>query len=69
VTNYADQVEARRGHRQAGAVRSVRLEEVIVDTRAATLALPADVIARLGLDLREEVAVLLREPGDTYLSS
>lgn len=58
VTNYADQIEARRGHRQADAVRSVVLDDVIVDTGATTLALPADVIARLGLELREEVAIL-----------
>jgi len=59
ITNYADQVEAERGHRQAADVRSVRLDEVIiVDTGATTLALPADVIARLGLALREEVPIL-----------
>lgn len=58
ITNYADQIEAERGHRQVGAVRSVTLDEVIVDTGATTLALPADVIARLGLALQEEVSIL-----------
>jgi predicted aspartyl protease len=58
ITNYADQIEARRGHRQADAVRSVTLGEVIVDTGATTLALSADVVAQLGLDLREEVPIL-----------
>ena len=58
ITNYADQIEAERGHRRAGAVRSVTLGEVIVDTGATTLALPADVIAQLGLALREEVPIL-----------
>lgn len=58
ITNRADQTEAERGHRQASDVRSVTLDEVLVDTGATTLALPADVIARLGLALREEVAIL-----------
>jgi predicted aspartyl protease len=58
ITNYADQIEARRGHWQADAVRSVTLGEVIVDTGATTLALSADVVAQLGLDLREEVPIL-----------
>ncbi len=57
ITNYADQIEARRGHRQADAVRSVTIGEVIVDTGATTLALSADVVAQLGLDLREEVPI------------
>jgi predicted aspartyl protease len=58
ITNHGDQIEAERGHRQADAVRSVTLGEVIVDTGATTLALPADVIAQLGLDLQEEVPIL-----------
>lgn len=58
VANYADQIEAERGHRQAGEVRAVALDEVLVDSGATTPALPADVIARLGLALREEVAIL-----------
>jgi predicted aspartyl protease len=58
ITNHGDQIEAERGHRKADAVRSVTLGEVIVDTGATTLALPADVIAQLGLDLQEEVPIL-----------
>jgi predicted aspartyl protease len=58
ITNHGDQIEAERGHRRADAVRSVALDEVIVDTSATRLALPADVIAQLGLDLREEVPFL-----------
>jgi predicted aspartyl protease len=58
ITNHGDQIEVERGHRQAGAVRSVTLGEVIVDTGATTLALPADVIAQLGLTLQEEVPIL-----------
>jgi predicted aspartyl protease len=68
ITNYADQIEAERGHRQASDVRSVALGEVLVDTGATTLALPADVIARLGLALREEVSILTATgPGRTRL--
>ena len=58
ITNHGDQIEAERGHRQADAVRSVTLGEVIVDTGATTLALASDVIAQLGLDLQEEVPIL-----------
>ena len=58
VTNYADQVEADRGHRKADEVRSVTLDAVLVDTGATTLALPADIIERLGLTLRREVPIL-----------
>ncbi len=58
VTNRADQIEADRGHLQAGDVRSVTLSEVLVDTGATTMALPADVIVHLGLALREEVSIL-----------
>jgi predicted aspartyl protease len=68
VTNRADQIEAERGHRPAGEVRSVALDEVLVDTGAMTLALPADVIAQLGLALREEISVLTASgPGTARL--
>ena len=58
VSNRADQTEAERGHRQPGDIRSLALDEVIVDTGASTLALPADLITRLGLALRKEVPIL-----------
>lgn len=68
ITNHGDQIEAERGHRQAGAVRAVTLDEVVVDTGATGLALPADVIARLGLVLREVVPILTAaSPGTARL--
>ena len=68
ITNRADQIEAERGYRQASEVRTITLAEVLVDTGATTLALPADVIARLGLALREEVSILTAAgPGTALL--
>ena len=39
------------------AVRSVTLEDALVDTGATTLCLPADIIAQLGLELLRDVDV------------
>jgi len=58
VTNRLDQGRAAAGDIPQDQVRSVTLDAVIVDTGATTLALPADVIARLGLAVRREVPVL-----------
>lgn len=57
VTNRADQVLAESGIISAQQVKSVTLTNVLVDTRATTLCLPADVITRLGLKLLKEVNV------------
>ncbi len=57
ITNRLDQVLAARGFISPDAVRSVILEDVLVDTGATTLCLPADVIAQLGLTMKEEVTV------------
>lgn len=57
VANRGDQVYADRGDMPAETVRSVMLDDVLVDTGATTLCLPADVIAQLGLPLLREVAV------------
>jgi predicted aspartyl protease len=49
VTNWVDEVLAERGFIQSDQVRSVVLENVLVDTGASRLCLPADVIQSLGL--------------------
>lgn len=55
VINRADQILFDRG--VIGAVRSIELREVLVDTGATTLCLPPELIARLGLELLKEVDV------------
>ena len=54
IANRGDQARAAAGDIPPDQVRTVTLGAVIVDTGATTLALPADVIARLGLTVRRE---------------
>jgi clan AA aspartic protease len=58
VINRADQIRAKDGTISPEQVRSVTLENVLVDTGATTLCLPGDVIAKLGLELLKEVDVV-----------
>ncbi|OCR01330.1 aspartyl protease [Oscillatoriales cyanobacterium USR001] len=57
VTNRADQNVAGRGFMPSEQIRSVTLNNVLVDTGATTLCLPASIIAQLGLELLKEVDV------------
>lgn len=57
ITNRADQSAAVRGYISDDQVRSITLDNVLVDTGATTLCLPSDAIAQLGLDLLKEVDV------------
>lgn len=57
VTNRIDQANAEDGLIPEERVRCVTLNNVLVDTGATTLCLPADVIAQLGLKLLKEVDV------------
>ncbi len=57
VINRADQIRAEDGTISSEQIRSVTLKDVLVDTGATTLCLPADVIAKLGLSLFKEVDV------------
>jgi clan AA aspartic protease len=57
IANRADQVLATRGFIPTEQVRSVTLNDVLVDTGATTLCLPAEIIAQLGLELLKEVDV------------
>jgi clan AA aspartic protease len=57
ITNRSDQSAANRGFIPEAQVRSVTLKNVLVDTGATTLCLPAQVIEELGLELLKEVDV------------
>jgi predicted aspartyl protease len=57
VINRADQILAERNIISTDEIRSVTLNNVLVDTGATTLRLPIDVISKLGLSLLKEVDV------------
>ncbi len=57
ITNRLDEGKAEDGLIPIEQVRSVTLENVLVDTGATTLCLPKDVIARLGLRILKQVVV------------
>ncbi|MCL1467207.1 retroviral-like aspartic protease family protein [Argonema galeatum] len=57
ITNRADQVLTARGFIPPQEVRSITLNDVLVDTGATTLCLPPEAIAQLGLELLKEVDV------------
>jgi predicted aspartyl protease len=57
VTNRADQIRAGDGTITPEQIRSVTLENVLVDTGTTTLCLTPEVIAQLGLQLLKEVDV------------
>jgi predicted aspartyl protease len=57
ITNYIDRVLADRGVIPAAQIRSIHLDNVLVDTGANRLCLPADKIAELGLKLEAEIDI------------
>ncbi|NET37333.1 MAG: aspartyl protease [Cyanothece sp. SIO1E1] len=57
VTNLVDQILADRQFIAADQIRSRTLADVLVDTEATRLCLPADLIEQLGLTLQGEVDV------------
>lgn len=57
VANRGDEVLAARGIISSEEICTVTLKNVLVDTGATTLCLPADVISDLGLSLLKEVDV------------
>ncbi|MCT7966233.1 aspartyl protease [Laspinema sp. D1] len=57
IINRADQIRADYGVIPTDKIRSITLPKVLVDTRATTLCLPPDVIAKLGLKILKEVDV------------
>jgi predicted aspartyl protease len=57
VTNRADEVRLADGTIASDQVRSLTLQDVLVDTGATTLCFPAEMIEALGLELLKEVPV------------
>jgi predicted aspartyl protease len=57
IINRADQVRAKDGTISSKQVRTLTLENVLVDSGATTLCLPSAAIATLGLELLKEVDV------------
>jgi clan AA aspartic protease len=57
IENLIDRADAERSMIPIEEIRSVTLENVLVDTGATTLCLPKDVIARLGLRILKQVVV------------
>ncbi|MEG4517978.1 MULTISPECIES: retroviral-like aspartic protease family protein [unclassified Microcoleus] len=57
ITNRLDEGKAEDNLIPIEQVRSVTLENVLVDTGATTLCLPKDVIAKLGLKILKQVVV------------
>ncbi|NEP61685.1 MAG: aspartyl protease [Symploca sp. SIO2G7] len=57
ITNRIDQALAQRDLISDAQVRSVTLDNVLVDTGATTLCLPSETIAQLGLEILKEVDV------------
>ena len=57
ITNRIDQGLAARGIITLDEVRSLTLDNVLVDTGATTLCLPKSAIAQLGLEILKEVDV------------
>jgi clan AA aspartic protease len=57
ITNRIDAGAAQRGLIPVEKVRSLTLNNVLVDTGATTLCLPSNAIAQLGLELLKEVDV------------
>jgi predicted aspartyl protease len=57
VANGGDEELASRGLLEPADIRSIHLDNVLVDTGATLLSLPAGLIERLGLRLKDEVRV------------
>jgi clan AA aspartic protease len=57
IINRADQIRAEDGTISIDEIRSVTLEDVLVDTGATTLCLPPEIIKKLGFKLLKEVNV------------
>ena len=57
VTNLVDEILAERGFIPSEQVRSITLNNVLVDTGATRLCLPGNIITKLGLPLESEIDV------------
>jgi hypothetical protein len=57
VSNLVDEILAERGFIHKEQIRSITLDNVLVDTAATRLCLPADIITQLGLPFANEIDV------------
>ncbi|MGL5061627.1 MAG: hypothetical protein ACRC62_16785 [Microcoleus sp.] len=57
ITNRVDQILAERGFIPANEIRSITLHDVLVDTGATRLCLPAEIISQLGVTFAGEIEV------------
>lgn len=57
VSNGEDRIRAAHGQMERSLARSIELDEILIDSGNTTICLPADMIARLGLDSSRTVAV------------
>lgn len=57
ITNKADETLATHGFRPESAIRTLSLDEVLVDTGATTLCLPLDMVRALGLEHVRDIVV------------
>jgi clan AA aspartic protease len=57
ITNRVDEALSERGFVPKDEVRSVTLKNVLIDTGATTLCLPADIINQLGLEILKTAEV------------
>jgi len=55
VTNNIDEILAERGFIPVEQIRSITIDNVLVDTGATRLCLPADIISSLGLPMMGEI--------------
>ncbi|MCC3404550.1 MAG: aspartyl protease [Microcoleus sp. PH2017_10_PVI_O_A] len=55
VTNHIDEILGERGFIPPEQIRSITIDNVLVDTGATRLCLPADIISQLGLTLVGEI--------------
>jgi predicted aspartyl protease len=55
ITNRGDEILAKRGLLPPDQVRSITLDDVLVDTGATNLSLPSNIIQQLGLEPLKEV--------------
>ena len=58
LTNRSDQATAENGFIPETEIRSLTLDNVLIDTGATTLCLPSGIISQLGLKILKEVDVM-----------
>jgi len=57
IINHVDEIKSENGLIKHEEIRKMVLEDVLIDTGATTLALPAKIIKQLGLNFMKTVAV------------